>query len=686
MNFSNGLSLRAQLYILVSSLCIFTLSASLYNNVSNMQDYLNDQLASHAQGAAYNLGLSISPYMDEEGLVTAEIMTNAIFDSGYYQFIRFTDFDDNILFERTNPTLAHRVPQWFMNWFTLQPPIMQSEVSDGWRLAGILKVQSNAGTSYTALYDHSISALKSTLLQLFIALIFSYFILKSVLIPLLSIEKQAKEVTQKQFNFNPSKPFTTELRTVVNAMNTMVANIQRSFSEQTALAEQLSQEVYVDSLTHLPNRRALLKRFDSLQAEAQIQGDRFFVSLVSMPSLQSINSNEGYGSGDSYISEGSELLLSLSHNIEGIDVYRISGSEFAILAYVTEEIANEFSQNMLDAFNIANSSRFEEGFANQVITKVSLTDSFTDVTKRLDTLLTHDNYLASPMTSNIATPNEARSRSEWVNIISEFTDYYQNEIANASSADFSIKCIPLEKLFDLTMQPVVDKDNNILYVESFVRFKHNGKELPTVDVFAMAERLGLLDNLERAVVSFIFLKLQQIKQTTVAINISNTALHDANFHQWLFTLYRQLQHRLPPILFEFNETAAMVSLNSTKQFISQAKSAGIGITIERFGSSLTSFQYIKNMDIDFVKLDGSYIRDIEQADTQFFIQTVTQICHGIGIDVIAPQIETEQVSQHCLHMNIDGLQGNGLFAVKNFNHIDGLTINTATMLDLADFN
>ncbi len=149
--FRKGMSLRLQLYLLIACLCLFSFGAALYNNVSNMRDYLNEQLASHAQGAAHSLGLSISPYMDEEGLVIAETMTNAIFDSGYYQHITFTDLDGKVLFKRDNPNGNFALPQWFIDWFTLHPPVMTSEVSDGWRIAGTLAVQSHAGTSYKSL-------------------------------------------------------------------------------------------------------------------------------------------------------------------------------------------------------------------------------------------------------------------------------------------------------------------------------------------------------------------------------------------------------------------------------------------------------------------------------------------------------------------------------------------------------
>jgi diguanylate cyclase (GGDEF)-like protein len=668
--FTRGMSLRLQLYLLIVCLSIFSFGAALYNNVSNMRGYLNEQLASHAQGAAHSLGLSISAFMDEEGLVIAETMTNAIFDSGYYQHITFTDLDGKVLFERNNPEGNFAVPDWFISWFTLHPPVMTSEVSDGWRIAGKLEVQSHAGTSYKSLWDHALSNLSSALFQLVIALLCTYFILKAVLTPLNSIEKQAELVNQKHFILNPIKPFTSELRTVVKAINRMVDNIQRSFNEQTKFAEALSRQVYIDPHTGLPNRRALLKKFESIEAEYEQHGNRFYLGLLSMTSLKQVNDNEGYGSGDDYILSGAELFSKQMHNLQDASLYRISGSEFAFLISLTDNAAKDLDQQMAASILIESSPRFSNGFAKHSLTRVNHQEDFADVVMRLDNQLVHNQYAdnAKGLVSAKAMQKN-HSREEWLGILTQFTQYFKNEINHCHSKDFAIKCIPLDKIFDLMLQPVVDDNQSILYVESFVRFKIDGENLSTLDVFAMAERLGVLQDLEQAVISFIFYKLQHIEHTRVAINISNRALHNPQFTDWLFDLYQKLHKTLPPLLYEFNESGAMLSLESTEKFISRAKQFDIDIAIERFGSSLSSFCYIRNLNIDFIKIDPSYVRDIAQADTRFFVQTVIQICHGIGIKIIAPQVESAIVGEHFSLMNIDGLQGNGLYAVRNFSTI-----------------
>lgn len=666
-----GMSLQTQLYGLIAGLSLLILGASLYNNVESMRHYLEDQLASHAQDAAHSLGLSITPYMDEEGLVIAETMTNAIFDSGYYQHISFADMDGITKIDRQYDKVTRIVPSWFISLFPLSPPIMQSEVSSGWVQAGVLSVQSHPGASYETLWQQSIKDATDTLLLLVLALVVSYFILKAVLGPLKNIESQAKGVTQKRFELNTKVPFTTELQVVVDALNRMVSNIRQSFEEQTEIADKLSKQVYLDELTGLPNRRALLQQFSSMQNEREHLSDGVYLCLISLPSLAELNNAEGYGAGDDYVKHAAGLITQTYQECGEHQVFRISGSEIAVLAKLAEADAQKLDEHLVSCFAIANREKYTEGFARHVMIDVNPNEAFVACMKRLDNLIAHNCYYQVqyglvPTQSD----SESKSRTEWQDVFEQFHQTIQaNNVATIPAKEILTDLQELENIFDLLIQPVIDAKQQMVYAETFARFKLDNKILPTADVFAMASNLGVLHELEQAVICFMLNKLQHVSESKVAINISNNALHDEKFRDWLFTTINALQTKLPPLLFEINETAILASYDSAKSFINQTKALGIEVTIERFGSSLSSFKYIRNLDIDYIKVDGSYIRDLKEADTRFFIQTVTQICHGIGVKIIAPHVEDMAIADSCLELNIDALQGRGLFQVYEFDSI-----------------
>lgn len=93
--------------------------------------------------------------------------------------------------------------------------------------------------------------------------------------------------------------------------------------------------------------------------------------------------------------------------------------------------------------------------------------------------------------------------------------------------------------------------------------------------------------------------------------------------------------------------------------IDAIKELGINVCIEHFGTSLTSFRYLQGLDIEYVKIDGSYIQDlVTNPQSQFYIQTVNNICHGFGIKVLACLIEKTETLEILESLGCDGVQGN----------------------------
>ena len=123
---------------LSSSLLVFLIlvfAGSFIINVKLTREYVNEQLATHAQDTATSLGLSVTPYLgDANGLIVAETMVNAIFDRGFYQYITITDMEGNLLIERRNPNTIDTVPDWFTNIVEITPPVEKTELNDGWTI------------------------------------------------------------------------------------------------------------------------------------------------------------------------------------------------------------------------------------------------------------------------------------------------------------------------------------------------------------------------------------------------------------------------------------------------------------------------------------------------------------------------------------------------------------------------
>ncbi len=341
-----GISLRLQLHLLIVLVALLTFASSLYLSVQSTQDYLNSQMKSHAQDTATSLGLSISSYMDDPELVIAETMVSAIFDSGFYEELKFTNAAGEVKIHRQNPVEFDEVPNWFIQMFPLSPPTMSSEVNNGWVKAGVLSVKSTAGVGYKTLWQQAKQSAYSIAAITIFSIVFIHLIAYAVLRPLHQIERQAQEVSKKNFTQLDKLPFTTDLRSVVKAMNSMVKNIQSSFAALSKQADELKIKVFIDHLTGLGNRRLLEQRFAAEQQTMANHMTQLHLGMFSLHSLAEVDQVHGYEAADQYIlraiSEFKELLG------KGIDceMFRISGSDLVFLSHEHSTVLERLLNNL----------------------------------------------------------------------------------------------------------------------------------------------------------------------------------------------------------------------------------------------------------------------------------------------------------------------------------------------------
>ena len=113
------------------------------------------------------------------------------------------------------------------------------------------------------------------------------------------------------------------------------------------------------------------------------------------------------------------------------------------------------------------------------------------------------------------------------------------------------------------------------------------------------------------------------------------------------------------MIFELHEISLLYNVHVASLHIDTIKDIGINVCVEHFGTSLTSFRYLQGLDIEYIKIDGSYIQDLlDNTQSQFFIQTVNNICHGFGIKVLACLIEKPETLKVLESLGCDGVQGN----------------------------
>ena len=649
VSLKTGISLRTQLYSLVIGIALITFIGASWVSVDTTRTYLNEQMKSHAQDAATSVGLSISPYMGGENPMIVETMVVAIFDSGYYQKVSLTDVDDKVIMSRENNRLIDGVPSWFINFFELTPPIMSSEVSNGWNIAGIISFQSHVGSSYLKLWQHAINNFYSSLVIALFSFLVAHLILRSVLNPLAQVEAQANSVSKKNFTFIKKIPVTRELKTVINAMNIMVSNIQASFDLASKQANKLTKELYIDDLTQLGNRRAFQSQF-KISVDDMQSNDYATLGLVQLHSLQSINTELGYKAGDNYVCQAAKLITDQLNSFTGAKVYRVNGGSFFFTIQSVGEEVIAFCQHINNEFSILNSQYYEEGFGKLVATTYNNSEALTELLAKLDTLLTQENSATS--SGEIYNDNNSQTSHglhAWSSII--------DNLVKTNHIEFTFQ--PVVSKTDSATSNDSTSDDDVLYYELFSKFLNNNEVVANNQLYSMAERTNKSQELDKLVLNKLANLTDISLDSKIAINLTHQSLHSAEFRHWLASFIEEHKNNLPRLVFEINEEAILAGIDSSIKFIQSVKSLGIEICIDRFGASFTSFKYLKGLDVDYLKIDGAYIHELEiNLENKHFIQAVTQIGHGVGIKILTSHVESLETQQLLSELACDGLQGN----------------------------
>lgn len=645
MTFAGFWSLKFQFNFVITLILVGTFCTSLYTNISSTRDFIQNQLESHAQDTATSLGLSISPYMGiEEDKIIVETMISAIFDRGYYYKLALYDLDKKLLVSKSFDLTLEDVPSWFIRIFPITPPIQQTQIDNGWQIAGTLTLQSHPGLAYQQLWNTFLNILSSHTIILIIGLTLAYLLSRQIVKPLDAMKSQADSISNRDFVSIENTSKVPEVRSVVSALNKMVGYIKRSFDELSDYAEKMRKHAFEDQLTKLPNRDAFVANFTATLKKLN-KNSSGYIFMLRAPSLKLINDSYGHKAADDYLLKVKEVVVNTVEKYKGEHSYRISGSEFCFyLKHTTKDKAEIIAQELSVQCHSEWQNEMTYGFADIAAVK------FDSNNKQIGEILSEaDNALSI---ANFGGTNYfhvyERLDSDDVFTYAKWTRILHSIIKRPNLL--------------LMMQPVEAAENSSIYKqELYSKFiDTSGHTYDTRQLMSVAERSGLGFELDKTILNQVIAQSDVLaKHASVwGIKLSTSSLHSEEFRLWLETDFLQKYVGKPNLVFVIGEFAAVQSINSTIAFIELIHSFGYKVCISKFGASFTSFKYLTQLKADFIKLDGSYISNINTVkDNQFFVKSLVQIAHGVGIEVIAEFIETPEELEECKALAIDGFQG-----------------------------
>jgi Amt family ammonium transporter len=142
------------------------------------------------------------------------------------------------------------------------------------------------------------------------------------------------------------------------------------------------------------------------------------------------------------------------------------------------------------------------------------------------------------------------------------------------------------------------------------------------------------------------------------MNLSGASLSDERFRQSLHATLEQLHLPNGTVCFEITETAAVANLSKVVHFIGEVKQLGCLFALDDFGSGLSSFAYLKNLPVDFLKIDGGFVKDIESDPIDLaMVQAINAIGHVMGLKTIAEYVSSEAILERIRDIGVDYAQG-----------------------------
>jgi EAL domain-containing protein (putative c-di-GMP-specific phosphodiesterase class I) len=206
------------------------------------------------------------------------------------------------------------------------------------------------------------------------------------------------------------------------------------------------------------------------------------------------------------------------------------------------------------------------------------------------------------------------------------------------------------------------KEDEKEHFEVLVRLKENGKIVMPFKFIPIAEKSGDIIALDKLIIKKSIEGLKE-EPTSVScsINLSGKTLTDKDLKSFISALIKENQIKPSRITFEVTETYAVEHIEIAQSFISWARDLGFLFALDDFGQGVSSFSYLQTLPINKLKIDGSFIKDIQHNEkNRLFVETMIKLSHQLGMTCVAEFVENDEIVEILKELNIDYLQGYGI--------------------------
>jgi diguanylate cyclase (GGDEF)-like protein/PAS domain S-box-containing protein len=422
----------------------------------------------------------------------------------------------------------------------------------------------------------------------------------------------------------------------------------------TDVADRLAYLAYHDPLTNLPNRLAFESQLAQSLRTCERENTQLALMLIDLDNFKNINDTLGHQVGDELLQN---VALRLRECIRSSDlVARIGGDEFVVVLPEIESpltaarVASKIQNNLVDGYQIADHVLYATPSIGISLYPIDGNDPGT-LLRNADTAMYH---------AKSAGRNNHQFYTARMNEAAGERLHMENELRQAIAG-----LTPGHSEFSLHFQPQIETaSGRVVGVEALLRWDSPKLgSIPPLRFIAIAEETGLIQPLGDWVIwetcrLIHAMKLQGVTGVRVAINISAQQLR----HENLLLLVRgalACYDLLPEdIELEVTESTAMENPDVTLAILDQLAAMGVMLAIDDFGTGYSSLAYLKHLPIKRLKLDRSFVKDIETDPNDAAICTATiALGHSLSLELVAEGVETETQRDFLAALGCDILQG-----------------------------
>jgi diguanylate cyclase (GGDEF)-like protein len=509
---------------------------------------------------------------------------------------------------------------------------------------------------------------------LIVSLFFAWRIGRRITQPILALTHTVSRIGEGHLDERVEPTGAAELGVLQRGVNHMASHLQAMQDQmQEKIDQATARLVYQashDELTGLINRREFEQRLERLLLSALQQGREHALCYMDLDQFKVINDTCGHAAGDELLRQ---LALLLKGNLRDRDTLaRLGGDEFALLL---ENCSVPDALVVADTFR-AEVQRFRFKWEDRIFA-IGMSVGMVAINRDSGTAA---NLLSAADAACYVAKDRGRNQIHVYQSRDIDLTRHRGEMQWVTRIQRALE----ENRLRLSWQEIRRTDDTVepmRHVELLLRMvDEDGSEILPMAFIPAAERYSIMPALDSWVIGETwracqrYLASRREQHCLFAINLSGASLKDPAFRRMLLEKLQENPDLGPHLCFEITETAAIGNLAVVNEFIDAMREFGCSFALDDFGSGLSSFTYLKNLKVDYLKIDGAFVRDIvSNAIDRSMVEAIHRIGHQMGLKTVAEYVESDEILVLLRGIGVDYVQGNGVHCPEPLENLCGPT-------------